>query len=143
MTYGSDVFAMTFGDPEGRSDPMNVVFPKVMMVVMVMIVVILVMVVMTRTNTVMIIIIDQVTKCTFHKYGPSGTVTRHDGLCILALNIINEKVIIIIIHIIIIIVIIIHIILNQCCHNPDMTPCLDNDQLCFRSMSSSGSGLWA
>ena len=38
------------------------------------------------------IIIYQVTKCTFHKYGPSGTVTRHDGLCILALNIINEKV---------------------------------------------------
>ena len=33
MTYGSDVFAMTFGDPEGRSDPMNMVFPKVMMVV--------------------------------------------------------------------------------------------------------------
>merc|ERR1711997_1100383 len=61
MTYGSDVFAMTFGDPEGRSDPMNVVFPKV-------------------------------TKCPFHKYGPSGTVTRHDGLCILALNIINEKI---------------------------------------------------
>ena len=104
MTYGSDVFAMTFGDPEGRSDPMNVVFPKVMMVV------ILVMVVMTTTKTVMIIIIDQVTKCTFHKYGPSGTVTRHDGLCILALNIINEKVIIII-----------HIIFNHCCHNPGMT----------------------
>jgi hypothetical protein len=61
MTYGSDVFAMAFGDPEGRSDPMNMVFPKV-------------------------------TKCTFHKYGPSGTVTRHDGLCILALNIINEKI---------------------------------------------------
>ena len=32
MTYGSDVFAMTFGDPEGRSDPMNMVFPKVMIV---------------------------------------------------------------------------------------------------------------
>ena len=116
MTYGSDVFAMTFGDPEGRSDPMNVVFPKVMMVVilvmvvviLVMMVVILVMVVMTTTKTVMIIIIDQVTKCTFHKYGPSGTVTRHDGLCILALNIINEKVIIIIIH----------ISFNHCCHNP-------------------------
>ena len=40
------------------------------------------------------------TKCTFHMYGPSGTVTKHDGLCILALNIINEKVIIIILHII-------------------------------------------
>merc|ERR1719486_1274010 len=60
-TYGWDVLSMTFGDPEGRSDPMNMVFPKV-------------------------------TKCTFHKYGPSGTVTRHDGLCILALNIINEKI---------------------------------------------------
>ena len=32
------------------------------------------------------------TKCTFQKYGASGTVTKHDGLCILALNIINEKV---------------------------------------------------
>ena len=32
------------------------------------------------------------TKCTFHKYGPSGTITRHDGLCVLALNIINEKI---------------------------------------------------
>merc|ERR1719343_1469125 len=61
MTYGSDVLAMTFGDPEDRSDPMNMVFPKV-------------------------------TKCTFHKYGPSGTITTHDGLCILALNIINEKI---------------------------------------------------
>ena len=35
MTYGSDVFAMTFGDPEGRSDPMNMVFPKVLMVMLV------------------------------------------------------------------------------------------------------------
>lgn len=61
MNYGWDVLAMTTGDPEGRSDPMNMVFPKV-------------------------------TKCTFHKYGASGTITRHDGLCILALNIINEKI---------------------------------------------------
>ena len=38
------------------------------------------------------VVFPKVTKCTFHKYGPSGTVTRHDGLCILALNIINEKV---------------------------------------------------
>ena len=45
-----------------------------------------------RTMIKVNIIIYQVTKCTFHKYGPSGTVTRHDGLCILALNIINEKV---------------------------------------------------
>merc|ERR1712241_387248 len=40
----------------------------------------------------MSIVFPKVTKCTFHKYGPSGTITRHDSLCILALNIINEKI---------------------------------------------------
>jgi hypothetical protein len=40
----------------------------------------------------MTLTVPQVTKCTFQKYGPSGSVTRHDGLCILALNIINEKI---------------------------------------------------
>ena len=38
------------------------------------------------------VVFPKVTKCTFHKYGPSGTITKHDGLCILALNIINEKI---------------------------------------------------
>ncbi len=37
-------------------------------------------------------VFPKVTKCTFHKYGPSGTTERHDGLCILAMNIINEKI---------------------------------------------------
>ena len=32
------------------------------------------------------------TKCTFHKFGASGTVETKDGLCILPLNIINEKI---------------------------------------------------
>ena len=32
------------------------------------------------------------TKCTFHKYGPGGSVETKDGLCILPLNIINEKI---------------------------------------------------
>ena len=32
------------------------------------------------------------TKCTFHKFGPSGTVQKFDGLCVLPLNIINEKI---------------------------------------------------
>jgi hypothetical protein len=36
--------------------------------------------------------VTQVTKCTFHKYGPSGTVENKDGLCVLAQNIINEKI---------------------------------------------------
>merc|ERR1711944_215180 len=37
-------------------------------------------------------VFPKVTKCTFHKYGPSGTVVKHDGLCVLANNIINEKI---------------------------------------------------
>ena len=36
-------------------------------------------------------VFPKVSKCTFHKYGPSGTIARHDGLCILPINIINEK----------------------------------------------------
>jgi len=36
-------------------------------------------------------VFPKVTKCTFHKYGPSGTVEKNDGLCILPVNIINEK----------------------------------------------------
>lgn len=34
----------------------------------------------------------QVTKCIFHKYGPSGTIQNHDALCIMALNVVNEKI---------------------------------------------------
>lgn len=34
----------------------------------------------------------QVTKCSFHKYGPSGTIQSYDAMCVMALNIINEKI---------------------------------------------------
>jgi len=37
-------------------------------------------------------VFPKVTKCTFHRYGPSGTIQNHDGLCILPINIINEKI---------------------------------------------------
>jgi len=37
-------------------------------------------------------VFPKVTKCTFHKYGPSGTIEYKDGLCVLPLNIINEKI---------------------------------------------------
>ncbi|KAG8233147.1 hypothetical protein J437_LFUL010377 [Ladona fulva] len=40
----------------------------------------------------MVAIFPRVTKCTFHKYGPSGSIQRHDALCVLALNILNEKI---------------------------------------------------
>ncbi|KYM89301.1 Innexin inx7 [Atta colombica] len=38
------------------------------------------------------IIFPKVTKCIFHKYGPSGTIQKHDALCVMALNIVNEKI---------------------------------------------------
>lgn len=37
-------------------------------------------------------VFPKVTKCTFHKYGASGTVQLFDGLCVLPLNIVNEKI---------------------------------------------------
>ena len=37
-------------------------------------------------------IFPKMTKCTFEKYGPSGTIQRIDGLCILPLNAVNEKI---------------------------------------------------
>jgi hypothetical protein len=40
----------------------------------------------------MIEVFPRITKCQFHKYGPSGTLQRHDIMCVLALNIINEKI---------------------------------------------------
>ncbi|KAK0089751.1 hypothetical protein PV325_005647 [Microctonus aethiopoides] len=38
------------------------------------------------------IVFPKVTKCTFHKYGPSGTIQNHDALCVMSLNVVNEKI---------------------------------------------------
>ncbi|XP_002053959.3 innexin inx3 [Drosophila novamexicana] len=40
----------------------------------------------------MIEIFPRLTKCTFRKFGPSGSLQKHDTLCVLALNILNEKI---------------------------------------------------
>lgn len=40
----------------------------------------------------MIQVFPRLTKCTFHRYGPSGDVQRHDSMCILPINIVNEKI---------------------------------------------------
>lgn len=37
-------------------------------------------------------VFPKVTKCSFRKYGPSGSIQTHDALCVLPLNIINEKI---------------------------------------------------
>ncbi|XP_063984462.1 innexin inx7-like [Diachasmimorpha longicaudata] len=37
-------------------------------------------------------VFPKVTKCIFHKYGASGGVEKWDALCVMALNIVNEKI---------------------------------------------------
>lgn len=37
-------------------------------------------------------VFPQMTKCDFHKFGPSGTIQKFDALCVLGMNIINEKI---------------------------------------------------
>ncbi|KAJ9579849.1 hypothetical protein L9F63_004499 [Diploptera punctata] len=37
-------------------------------------------------------IFPKITKCLFHKYGPSGSIQRHDALCVMSLNVVNEKI---------------------------------------------------
>lgn len=34
----------------------------------------------------------RLTKCTFHRFGASGDVQKHDAMCILPINILNEKI---------------------------------------------------
>ena len=38
------------------------------------------------------LVFPKLTKCDFYLYGPSGSVQNKDGLCVLPLNIINEKI---------------------------------------------------
>lgn len=40
----------------------------------------------------MIYVFPRMTKCTFRKFGSSGTVEKHDAFCLLPLNILNEKI---------------------------------------------------
>lgn len=40
----------------------------------------------------MVAIFPKMTKCTFHKYGTSGTIQNLDYLCLLAVNNVNEKI---------------------------------------------------
>ena len=40
----------------------------------------------------MVYIFPRMTKCTFHKFGASGEIEKHDAMCILPLNIVNEKI---------------------------------------------------
>lgn len=37
-------------------------------------------------------VFPKVTKCNFYKYGASGSIQKHDAMCVMALNVINEKI---------------------------------------------------
>ena len=37
-------------------------------------------------------VFPRMTKCIFYKYGGSGTIQRIDSLCVLSMNILNEKI---------------------------------------------------
>ncbi|GFY48761.1 innexin inx2 [Trichonephila inaurata madagascariensis] len=40
----------------------------------------------------MVRVFPRLTKCLFHRFGPSGDVQKYDSLCLLPLNIVNEKI---------------------------------------------------
>lgn len=61
LTYGSSIIEVASLDPENRTDPMSLVFPKM-------------------------------AKCTFKSFGSSGTIEVKDVMCLIATNIINEKI---------------------------------------------------
>lgn len=46
---------------------------------------------LNRTDP-MVMVFPRVTKCTFHTFGPSGNPQNHDTVCVLPINIINEKI---------------------------------------------------
>ena len=37
------------------------------------------------------VVFPKMTKCTLNTYGPSGTVQNHDALCVMTVNVLNEK----------------------------------------------------
>lgn len=43
-------------------------------------------------NDPMEVVFPKMTKCTFRRFGPSGDLVKYDALCILPLNILNEKI---------------------------------------------------
>jgi len=47
---------------------------------------------MTAFHNPMAIVFPTITKCTFWKYGPSGTIVNEDYMCLLPQNIMNEKI---------------------------------------------------
>ena len=79
LTFGLEVIAFAEQDQEDRLDPLIYVFPRMTKV-------------MFECWTKKEGSSNKNFQCTFHKFGSSGEVEKHDALCLLPLNIVNEKV---------------------------------------------------
>ena len=73
FTYGIEVMSFADRDQEDRIDPMIYVFPRFLSI--------------HDLFRVFKYALIRMTKCTFHKFGTSGNIEKHDALCILPLNI--------------------------------------------------------
>ena len=73
FTYGIEVMSFADRDQEDRIDPMIYVFPRFLSI--------------HDLIRMFKFASNRMTKCTFHKFGTSGNIEKHDALCILPLNI--------------------------------------------------------
>lgn len=79
LTFGIEVISFAERDQEDRIDPMvnihegNSIFANIYI------------------QIIKVYIFPRMTKCTFHKFGTSGEIEKHDAMCILPLNIGKHK----------------------------------------------------
>ena len=77
FTFGIEVLSFAERDQEDRIDPM----------VMIKIFLYLTKIFHWIFSGFQVYIFPRMTKCTFHKFGTSGEIEKHDAMCILPLNI--------------------------------------------------------
>ena len=85
LTFGIEVISFAERDQEDRIDPM----------VMIKIFPYLTKIFHWIFSCFQVYIFPRMTKCTFHKFGTSGEIEKHDAMCILPLNIGNHEITII------------------------------------------------
>ena len=81
LTFGIEVISFAERDQEDRIDPM----------VMIKIFPYLTKIFHWIFSCFQVYIFPRMTKCTFHKFGTSGEIEKHDAMCILPLNIGNHE----------------------------------------------------
>ena len=72
LTFGIEVISFAERDQEDRIDPMVIKLCNK---------------ILETHSEFKVYIFPRMTKCTFHKFGTSGEIEKHDAMCILPLNI--------------------------------------------------------